>query len=544
MKKFITENKNLVILWILCGVALFVFCGHYGNILTDIGREIYYPERIIEGKALYKDLFNIYGPFSYLYNALLYKIFSPKLLVLYLSGALCSFAIVSGIYLVARKFLSEFLSFSLGVFTIVSGVCAPHLFNYTLPYSYAMLYGTVGFVYSLLALIKYKEQNNNLYLYLSMLLGGFCVANKYDFILYGLFLLITTFFTKNKKVILNGITCFIIIPVFCLLILLIQGVGINDYSKTFEDIMTLASSKTLAYFYTTQGVFFQKKILSVWGINLLKTCACFGLLLGGVKLLDINKILGWISILGFSVILYFADSPLIFVFMVPATIITAICLIKNYKENYTLIYILIAILTACGKSFWVLLTLNYGNYIAPFVLCAFLAILFTALNKKYEKAFAIGLLVLSLNTLVAFSQARIVLNQKISTSKGTIYSSAQNAQTTNELINGLKASEAKSAIIYPEGLLINFLADIRSNDYYNSMLPLYVESMNEQRIVNNLEADKAEFIVLSNANMKEYGREYICDDYAFKFKDFLFENYDNVDDIRSGNFHYVVFAKK
>ena len=88
MKKFVCENKTLVTLWILCGIALFIFCGHYGNILSDIGREIYYPERILSGDILYKDIFDIYGPFAYLYNALLYKIFSPNLAVLYFSGIL------------------------------------------------------------------------------------------------------------------------------------------------------------------------------------------------------------------------------------------------------------------------------------------------------------------------------------------------------------------------------------------------------------------------------------------------------------------------
>ena len=107
MRKFIFENKTLIILWVLCGIALFIFCGHYGNILTDIGREIYYPERIIQGKALYKDLFNIYGPFSYMLNALLYKILGANLRTLYFAGALCSFAIVSGIYIIAKKFLSD-----------------------------------------------------------------------------------------------------------------------------------------------------------------------------------------------------------------------------------------------------------------------------------------------------------------------------------------------------------------------------------------------------------------------------------------------------
>ncbi len=544
MKKFIFENKNLIILWILCGIALFIFCGHYGNILTDIGREIYYPERILQGKALYKDLFNIYGPFSYLFNALLYKIFSPNLGTLYFSGILCSFAIVSGVYLIARKFLSEILSFSLAVFTIVSGICAPHLFNYTLPYSYAMLYGTVGFIYSLFALLRYAETKKTYYFYISTLLAGICIANKYDFFVYGILLLFIAILSKNKKIILNYITCIIAFPALCGLILFLQGVNINDYIRATEDVAALISSKTLTYFYTIQGVFFQKKIFGVWGINLLKTLSCFSLLIGSVKLIDKNKITGYICVFISSLILYFIDSPPIFVFLIPFTVLTAVILIKKLKNYPVVIYLLLSVLAVSGKSIWVLLSLNYGNYIIPFVLIAFLAVLFTSLDKKYEKAFAIGILVISLNTLVAFSQSRTYLNQKISTEKGTIYSSAKNAKTTNTLISGLKESEIKNALIFPEGLIINFLAGIESHDYYNSMLPLYVESMKEPRILNNIREMNPEVIVLTNANMHEYGVKYICENYAFDLKDYINDNYDMADDILAEDFHYIVFTRR
>ena len=474
---------------------------------------------------------------------MLYKILGSNLKTLYFAGGICSFAIVSGIYIIAKKFLSEFASFSLAVFTIVSGVCAPHLFNYTLPYSYSMLYGTVSFIYSLFALIKYGETKKTYFLYISALLAGLCITNKYDFYLYALLILFIAIFSKNKRLILNSITCIIAIPTLFALILLLQGVNMNDYIKAFEDVCALISSKTLSYFYTIQGVFFQKAIFKVWAVNILKTLGCCGLLLGSVKLLDKNRVLGWCAVAVSSAILFYLTTPLIFVFMVPFTILLAIILSNRLKSDMTLIYLILGVLAVSGKSFWVLLSLNYGNYVIPLILLTFLAVLFTAVDKKYEKAFVVGLLVISLNTLIAFSQSRMVFNQKISTDKGTIYSSIKNANTTNRLIDSIKGSDIKTAVIYPEGLIINFLTGTESHDYMNSMLPLYVESLNEQRIINHIEDMNPDVIVLTNANMKEYGVEYICENYAFDFKDYLTENYTNVDDIIYDNFHYLVFAK-
>ena len=147
MKEILRENKYLLILWILCIAGLIFFCGHYSGILIDFGREVYYPQQILEGKILYKDLFNIYGPLAYQINAILYKIFRAKLSTLYASGCICSILTVSGIYLIAKRFLSRFLSFCIGVFTIAVGVTATNIFNFHFPYSWAMLYGLSAFLF-------------------------------------------------------------------------------------------------------------------------------------------------------------------------------------------------------------------------------------------------------------------------------------------------------------------------------------------------------------------------------------------------------------
>ena len=142
-------NKYLIILWILCIAGLAMFLGHYSGWLIDFGREVYYPERILAGDVLYKDLFNIYGPLAYQINAVLYKIFGAKLSTLFGAGAVCSLLTVSGVYLLANRYMSKFLSFSLGIFTIAVGVTTTSIFNFHFPYSWAVLYGLIAFIYSL-----------------------------------------------------------------------------------------------------------------------------------------------------------------------------------------------------------------------------------------------------------------------------------------------------------------------------------------------------------------------------------------------------------
>ena len=525
MKSFLINNKYILLLGIFCTLAIVVFCGHYNNILLDVGREVYYPEQILNGKVLYKDLFNIYGPFPYLFNAFLYKILGIKLGALYFAGIVSSYLLVFGGYILSRKYLSKLLSFCVGIFIIISGICAVHIFNYTLPYSYAMLYGAVGATYSVICLIKYKESNNTGYFYLSAFLGGFCVANKYDFILYGILLFLIALLSKNKKIILNFITCFMFVPILCCLVLFLQKLGMNDVINAISDIKSLIGTKSLEYFYSNQGILFNPKIFLLWLINILKTGICFLGLIFGVKFFEKNKIAGSLIFLVFAILMYVITTPQVLVFIAPLIILFMIFAYKNLKNNHSLLIFLLSALCISIKSFWAFLTLNYGNYFAPLLIPAFLAVLFTLIDRKYEKAVAVGLLVISLNTAVWFNISRSYLGGKISSDKGTIYTYDTVAESVENLVTVLKDGEANAAVIYPEGLLINFLTGIKSHDYYNSLLPVYSESLGDERIISNIEKFKPDYIVLSNIGMLEYGHNFIGEDYAVDFGKYLFNNY-------------------
>lgn len=520
MREFYLKNKPLIILWLFCLIALIVFTGHYSNILLDVGREVYYPERILEGKVLYKDLFNIYGPFSYLWNAFLYKIFGINLSTLYLSGAVCSIGIVSGIYLIARKFLDESMSFAITFFTIATGVCASHLFNFTFPYSWAMLYGIVGFIYSVYFLIKYKQTDLSKYLYLSGLLAGFAVANKYEFVIYAGFLFVVSLFSKNKMYILNVLTSLLVFPVLSFGILFIQGLRIEDLITACQEISKMMNAKTLEYFYKSQGVLFTPKAFPVWGINILKTGIPFTLMLLSYRLFEKNKCLSIILMAVFAITGYLLSSPAVFVFLIPLLILISLIQFKELKENIPLLFLVVSAVTVSLKSFWGLIPLNYGNFYISIVLAAFFAVLFTLINKKYQQISAIFLIVISLSFLFGYIYNRTILTGKIASPQGVIYTFKPQAEAANKVLSFLNNdNNAKTAVVYPEGLILNFLSKnrLKSDDYYNSLIPLYFESMGEDKFLNQLIEKRPDFVVLNNQNMSDYYFKNICTDYAQYF---------------------------
>lgn len=530
MKEILFKNKYLLILWIFCILGLAIFLGHYSVILIDFGREVYYPEQLLQGKILYKDIFNIYGPLSYQINTILYKIFGIKLSTLYASGVVCSVLIVSGIYLIARKFLTEFLSFCIAFFTIAVSIMTVSIFNFHFPYSWAVLYGLTAFIYSLYLLLDGKN------LALSAFLAGVCITCKYDFILYGAVILFFIIKSRNLKALL----CFLSVPVISFGVLFTQGLQISDLINSAKIVKEMAKSKTLMYFYQNSGIYFHPKTLITDFILFIKTAVPFGGILFGAYMLKKREDIAILTLLISSVLfLLFYDVKLGLGFLpILLLILTAV----SYKKfNSKLAVLIISTLCVSAKVFWVLILNSYGNYYVPIVLTAFFALLFTHLDKRLEKTAGIILIVMSVLTLLYNIQLRSFVTHKIQTPKGTIYTNRQLAENTNEFIKYIIPN--KKVVIFPEGMIVNFLTDSKSDDFYNSLLPLYIETFGEDQIIEHFKSDMPDYIVFTNQNMKDYYYEYICQDYAHKFCAFVQENY-SLERVIGEDFRYIIFMLK
>lgn len=492
-------NKYLIILWILCIAGLAIFLGHYSGWLIDFGREVYYPERILAGDVLYKDLFNIYGPLAYQINAVLYKIFGAKLSTLLGAGAVCSLLTVSGVYLLANRYMSKFLSFSLGLFTIAVGVTTTSIFNFHFPYSWAVLYGLIAFIYSLY-FIKDK-------LWLSALLAGVCITCKYDFLLYGFVILFLIFKQKDWKALLS----FVSVPILSFGILFAQGLQISDLINSLTIVKDMAKSKTLTYFYQNSGIYFHPKSLLLDLTLFLKFAIPFGgILLGTWK----NK--KAVTIISFIAAVLFFDTKIMFGFL-PILLFVAI-----WFKNFNLLTI--SVLAVCVKVFWVLIMESYGTYYVSILLIALLSLL----PRKFDKV--IGLYFIILSVFI------FLVN----------HLSSYSVKTPDNIVEYVKenTNPTDKVVVFPEGMIINFLANRQSDGFYNSMLPLYVETFKEDKIIEHFNKNKPKMIILNNLNMKDYGFEYICKDYAVDFCEFVQENYDLKDAIYSTRYRYSIFMLK
>ena len=108
-------------------------------------------------------------------------------------------------------------------------------------------------------------------------------------------------------------------------------------------------------------------------------------------------------------------------------------------------------------------------------------------------------------------EKRKLLASKIKTSKGWISSISENS-SSHFLVNIIlsKTKKTDKIVILPEGHLINFLTDRESDNYYGNLIPMYVEAFGEEKIINHYKNNQPEYFILTDRNMREYGKQYIC----------------------------------
>lgn len=547
MKKITEDFNYLFILWIIFAAALAATLFHHGHVLVDCGREVYYPVQILGGKVLYKDLFNIYGPFSYMFNSFLFKTFGVSLNVLYSAGSVCAFLILNLTYLISRKFLGGFLSFSTAVFVIAAGVLNLHVFNFIFPYSYAILYGLTAFLASVLCLLKYGENPEKFYfLYAGSLFAGVSAACKYEFLPY--FLVVFYVIFKNRLKFSQyyySILALFAIPVFFFGILFLEGLRMSDLLSSFAILSKMAQSQSLAYFYRHQGLYFSKNTF----LLLLSTFFIWLMTFSGFQLGAAckNKAVSFflISLASFIVLIW---NPAVSLAFLPALVIAlTIWDFKKIKNDFKLQILVLSSVIFSVKIFLGLILLDYGVYFAGFLLSAAFVLMKDKFGEERfsQKAAGVYILLLALNLGWHNLLKLDIKNLPLEYERGKIYTSKRLSEATEELIGYIDKNTKKTdrVVVFPEGLMINFFAQRQSDGFYNSLIPLYVEVFGEDKLISHFKNTKPEYIIFDNQDTSDYYFKYICKDYAVSFCNFVAKNYSHEKTIDKNGFRYLIFKR-
>jgi hypothetical protein len=112
----------------------------WGNLTIDSGHEMYIPALLAQGKLLYRDIWYMYGPAAPYFNSYLFRLFGPRLDVLYWAGCLSALGSAIFLYLTGLRISAPVLGWTAGA-VVVMQAFQPSLFCFPLPYSFAAVYG-------------------------------------------------------------------------------------------------------------------------------------------------------------------------------------------------------------------------------------------------------------------------------------------------------------------------------------------------------------------------------------------------------------------
>jgi hypothetical protein len=139
------EAVGLLVLLAVAGLLLAVSWRRWPDPLIDFGRQLYLPWLISNGGVLYRDAEDFYGPLSQYFNAGLFRLFGPGLMVLAWANLAILAAIAALMHLQFRRawgaaaaFAASLVFLSLFAFSQFTGISN---YNFVTPYSHEATHG-------------------------------------------------------------------------------------------------------------------------------------------------------------------------------------------------------------------------------------------------------------------------------------------------------------------------------------------------------------------------------------------------------------------
>ncbi len=552
---FIKQNKKDIFYIVLLFTILFAIVifrlPYFGDCLTDSGREFMFAEAMTDGKLLYRDLFNIFGPLSYQLNSLVFSIFGVSFNSLRIFGAINACFIFSLIYLILRLFTTHNKSFIITFSLMIFNLYCCSVGAFPSPYTYAMLYALEFFLFSLYFLLLTIKKENKKYIIPCWFFAGVSIASKYEIIFYLVFLVFFTLLIvkPDRKTLLLSIISFLSVPALCFSALFLQGLTIKEFLNQMHYVFKYASSDALTQYYINDsGIYLNLKVFPERLALMLKQASFFiavfiayiVLFFKPVKNKKYNLIK--IAIL-FAIISNFKPKMVNYGLFVFFTIpMLAICLycwgkicyevIKKIEFDKTFFLFLILLTSVClisTKTVFYLCIHSYGAFIFPLLfICLFIFISEILpdelkLNKNLLTSAFILTTLLSLFLFLECEPKYYAGSMKFfETPRGTIAYPPRRDAIADVLRYTLSyIGKDKTILFVPEGCILNFATERKGSLFwYNSTSP-YLEAFGDEKFINDIKSENFDYIVLSDhkTNFKTF------DEYAPDVVKYIKNNY-------------------
>lgn len=555
--------KGLLPYIIIAGSILFLLkitWMKWGDVIIDLGLEMYAPLEIARGKILYTNIHYIFGTFPRPLHAILYSLFGAHINILIACGISVTFLTAILLYKIARFFMNIFCS-CLTALTFIF-VCAfgnyvyINNYNFILPYAYPATYGllfSLAAVYSLIRFI-YKKRIIDLAFYsISLSFVLLCKVETAISLLVPAILAILLCPAYKKKIIsiLFSISFInILIAIYCLFFLKTGGLMV------YKNFISLLSSYSPIFLKTVMGVTdLNTNIYSIiWSsllyIFVLLCFLSFDYILNSLKdNIPVRLFITFTVYLLSFLIIYFMRiilNPYIQYRTLPIICLVTIfySLFKFFKEKEKEIYISIL----CLVLFSFLLTArivlrvsaaHYGFYLLVPGLVSYYLFFYNIIpgifqnftkNGLYYLCISVLFILLLVNHFASYQPIYEHRTLEIKGERGSIkYLNNLMGIRYKELIEFLinTAGPDETLVVMPEGVDINFFTGLDNPiSSYIFRLPHIGQHAEQQKVISQIYNAKVDYIVIVQRDTTEFGPSSFGVDYAVELFDWIKDNYE------------------
>lgn len=503
----IYKNKldiTYISLLVITIIAVFFVLG--SNIYSpysDIGREFYLAEQVKNGDILYKDIFNVYSPLGYWLNAIIIKLFGSNLSTFYGIGVITSILTIIPLFLITKAYTNKHIAFTTSLFIIFSCTYYPSISNWITPYSYSITYALCATLWGFWFLHKYLAEENKKFLYVSALLTGLSICFKYEYI--G-FLAVILGISMYKKEYIKPIMYIAIMPIISLVVLLLQNCTFENLLNALNYMIGVSKSYSANYFYHYAGIAPTIESIKTSFINL-----CH---------------------------------PQFRSIFAPICVVNFILLFLSIKKKDLLLSILIltGILTSIkslgGISFEI-----YGTYFFPLLFISLIA--FLSRNTSKVKTITISVICIVLSSfyfIYAINESNKLVT--ISTVKGDFNIPKVFYNSTVDILEYINknTNENDKILILPEGTLINFLTDRKSDQYLYYLIPPNAEIFSKDFVKNRIKSAELEYIITTNIQYPWFNEKSFITSWGCEYVNIL-DSENNQKDIVGENLKFYVYKR-
>jgi hypothetical protein len=536
-------------LLILAGLGLFLYAQSYekwGDLIIDLGHNLYLPDRLLAGDLLYRDILYNFGPVTPYVLAAVVWLFGSSLMTFEIIGLLIGILVLTALFRSGMLLGGRPGAFSSSLLFLVFSffACSTWGCNFVLPYSFAATLSTAFSCWAFYFLLMYLYQGGRTrHWWWGVACTFAAVFTKVEVgvAILGVYILACLFHRLPLSRVISAL--FFGIALCCLFVVLFTSQGGRGHSLFTENIGRFIGNENAGWFYSSVSG------IKAVGSNMIKQVASSGkiavlMLLGIVAgraggRHPIGKtqtaIIRGGAIISFGLLVLLWGDVSLFAAIPPAAfVILGYSLL--YKQKSPLLLLSAFVLFSSLRILFNFSPEWYGFYLAipAYLLLSYFLGQGLLAHQGFLRWLAISLgcllAVMMVRTELGMWRTYSAMTSILHTPKGNIRDfptgRAEAIEAYLEYMLQKKDARGATAVVFPEGVTLNYFADLVNPTSYYSFIPPEIGSpAEEQRMLEELRATPPDYVIIVDRDLREFGYRGFGIDYALGITGWIQQNY-------------------